>query len=410
MSSQEWAVSSSPGLYPKSNLSTPAVKPARDTALDALRGLVMVIMALDHVRDFFHANAMRFSPEDLSKASAALFLTRWITHFCAPTFMFVAGVGAALRLSRGGTVSELSRYLWTRGLWLLLLEITVFRFAITFGLFSGPLMLVVLWALGMAMIALSALVWLPQKWVAVASVLLICLHNLADPITASSVGSFGWLWHIVHEPGVAATSPITVFVLYPVVPWIAVMAAGYCFGPVLLRPPAERQKILIRLGTALTLAFLLLRTVNIYGDPQPRLTSGGPLLMVLSFLRATKYPPSLDFLLMTLGPSLLMLALFYRLRPSERNPLTVIGRVPLFYFLVHFLLAHTLAFPFALAKYGNALFLLSAPPSAGGQTPYPPDFGYSLPVVYLVWLLVLAIMYPLCVWYGRSRSPLRRWI
>lgn len=370
----------------------------------------MVIMALDHVRDFFHADAMKFNPEDLTKASAALFLTRWITHFCAPTFMFLAGVGAALRLSRGATKAELSRYLWTRGLWLMVLEVTAFRFALNFNLFGDPVLLVVLWTLGLSMIALSVLIYIPVKWLTPLCFLVIALHNLADPIQAANLGAWGPLWHFLHEPGVLTTSPTVVFMLYPAIPWIAVMALGFCFGPVLQEAPEKRRKTILLRGAILTVAFLAIRMINVYGDPQPRVASESLVMTVLSFLRTTKYPPSLDYILMTLGPSLIVLWYFYGRQISEKNPLTVIGRVPLFYFIVHFGLAHLLIVPLSILRYGSAWFLLHAPPSAGGQSPYPPDFGYSLPVVYLAWMVVLAIMYPLCVWYGRVKGPVRRWI
>lgn len=348
---------------------------ARLTSVDALRGLVMIVMALDHTRDFFHSSANLFQPDDLTRTTAVLFFTRWITHFCAPVFMLTAGVSAYLRLSRGRTVRELSRFLWTRGLWLAFLDLTVMRFALNFSLMSGPLILLVLWALGWSMVALGFLVYLPTRVLAVLSILVIALHNLLDPIQA------GWLWDILHRQDVFQAGPVTVLVAYPLIPWIAVMAAGYCFGPVLQLTPEQRRQWMIRLGVGLTAAFLVIRAINIYGDPSPWSTAI-PGMTWLSFLRCTKYPPSLDFLLMTLGPAFLMWAWLDRLAFSRSNPLIVFGRVPLFYFLVHFYLIHLLRL--ALGPYGLA-------------------------GVYAVWIAIVIVMYPLCLWFSRLKERRRDW-
>ena len=372
----------------------PVSKKTRDTALDALRGLAMVIMALDHVRDFFHSEAMNFQPDNLTRTTAAIFFTRWITHFCAPVFMFTAGASAFLWFRNGHTRSELSKYLWKRGLWLVLLELTVLRLAFNFSLTTGPILLTVLWALGWSMVALGFLSRLPLRWLAILSISTIVLHNLFD----------GMGWKVLHQPGVIPLGGAVVIVAYPLIPWIAVMSAGFCFGYVLVMDPDARQRWLLRIGLALTAAFVIIRAANIYGDPQPWST-----LTLLSFLRVTKYPPSLDFLLMTLGPATLMLAWFYRVRPAQPNPFVVIGRVPLFYFLVHLFLTHALTIPYALVRYGRAAFLLNPLPSAGGPAvAFPPDYGYPLWIVYLTWALVVALMYPLCLWFGKLKQTGQR--
>ena len=364
-------------------------------SVDALRGLVMIIMALDHTRDFFHQGAMSFSPEDLTRTTAALFFTRWITHFCAPVFMFTAGLAAFLWLRPGRTTTDLSKYLWKRGLLLVLLELTALRFAIFFSLTNPVVLLIVLWALGMSMVILGCLVRLPIRVVAALSVIVIAGHNLLDPIDG------GWWWKVLHRPGVFEVGGVPVMVGYPLVPWFAVMAAGYCFGPVLSMAAEVRRAVMLRAGLGMTGLFVVLRFVNVYGDPS-RWANDPPGMALLSFLRVAKYPPSLDFVLMTLGPALVVLAWFERLSWKPANPLIVFGRTPLFYFLGHFFLAHLLAFPAALLAYGKAAFLLRPMPSMGGDAAlYPPGFGYSLPVVYGVWLLVVAIMYPLCVWFGK---------
>jgi uncharacterized membrane protein len=383
---------------------------SRIGSVDSLRGLVMVIMALDHVREFFHAGAMSFQPEDLTRTTVALFFTRWITHICAPVFMFTAGLAAFFWLGRGRTTGELSRFLWKRGIWLVVLELTVLRFAMNFSLTNGVVILSILWALGWSMVALGFLVRLPIRILAIVSVLVIALHNLADPLQASQFGAAAWLWNVLHQPGVFRAGSALVVAAYPLVPWFAVMAAGFCFGPVMSLEPARRRQWMIRLGLGMTVAFLLIRGINIYGDPTRWSHQATPVLTVLSFLRCTKYPPSLDFLLMTLGPALLLLAAFERFTLSKTSPLTVFGRVPLFYFLVHFFVAHLLTIPLALLRYGHAAFLLNPLPSIGGAPDsYPPGFGYSLPAVYLIWIAVVALMYPLCLWFARLKERRNDW-
>lgn len=366
----------------------------------------MIIMALDHTREFFHSNAEVFPPEDLSRTTAFLFFTRWITHICAPVFFFTAGVGAFLWL-RGRTTGQLSRFLWTRGLWLVILELTVLRLAMNFSFTTGFLLLSILWALGWSMVALGILVYLPLRSLAILSIAIIALHNLADPIRASQFGGASWIWNILHQPGIFHVGPRTVLAAYPLVPWIFVMSAGFCFGRVILREPADRRRSALQIGLAATIAFLAIRAVNIYGDPQ-RWSHAFPGMTVLSFLRCTKYPPSLDFLLMTLGPALLLLACFDRLHFSNTNPLMVFGRVPLFYFLIHLFLIHALAVLLAGIRYGHPTFLMNPLPSLGGPS-LPPHYGYNLWIVYDLWFAVVAIMYPLCAWFARVKQQRRDW-
>ncbi len=385
----------------------------RNRAVDALRGLVMILMALDHTRDFFHSAAMSFSPEDLTRTTVVLFFTRWVTHLCAPVFFFTTGIGAFLWLGRGHRESQ-TAFLVKRGLWLVVLEVTALRLAMSFSLWDGPVLLTILWALGWSMVALGFLSRLPLRLLAVGSVLVIVLHNLADPVTAQSLGTAGPLWNVLHQPGPVALDGITFLVAYPLIPWIAVMAAGFCFGPVLSLGPHERRAWMMRLGLGMIAAFLVLRAVNVYGDPRPW-TTDVPGKTWLAFLRCTKYPPSLDFLLMTLGPALLLLAWFDRLSFSSvglsgYNPLLVFGRVPLFYFVLHFFLIRLLTIPFAYLRYGKIAFLLEPLPSFGGPSDrYPSDFGYDLGVVYGVWILVVVLMYPLCLWFSRLKQRRRDW-
>jgi len=385
----------------------------RLTAVDALRGGVMVIMALDHVRDFFHTGAMLFAPEDLSRTTPVLFMTRWITHICAPTFFFLAGMSAGFRLERSRSKRELSWFLLTRGLWLVFLEATVMRFALNFTTdLRYPLLLLVLWALGVSMIVLAALLHLPLRALAVVSVALIVLHNTLDGVQAARFGAFAPVWQILHQPGLFLLAGMPIIVGYPVLPWIGVMAAGYCMAPLFTLDADRRHRVLTRTGLALIALFVMLRFVNVYGNPFPWAQQPTPLLTVLSFLNVTKYPPSLDFVLITIGPALLALSWFERLGLRREHPLAVIGRVPLFYFIVHFWLAHLLASLFAWLRYGSASFAyLFAPlPSVGGPRElFPPDFGYPLWVVYVVWIGVVVAMYPLCRWFDALKSRRRAW-
>jgi uncharacterized membrane protein len=344
---------------------------------------------------------MIFSPTDLTRTTAALFLTRWITHFCAPVFMFTAGTGAYFWWRHGRTRGQLSRFLITRGLWLIVLEVTVMRLAYNFS-FSPeyPIFLVVLWVLGLCMMVLAALVWLPAPWLAALSIAAIALHNTLDRVNA------GGIWNVLHRPGALRLAGHVVFVAYPLVPWIAVMAAGFCLGPVFSMEARERRRILLMTGTAATLAFVVLRAVNVYGDPSP--WTGG----ALSFLNTTKYPPSLDFLLMTLGPALLVLAYFDKLTWRATNPLIVFGRVPLFYFVIHFCLAHVAAALLAWVRYGAAAgsFVFMPVPTMGApRKAFPPDFGYDLWVVYLVWAAIVAGLYPVCRWFAGVKARRRDW-
>ena len=384
-------------------------KPIRLASVDILRGLVMVIMAIDHTRDFVHSAAMDFPPEDLARTTPAIFFIRWITHFCAPAFMFCAGLGAWLRIERGGTVASLSRHLWTRGLWLILLEFSLVHLGFFFKFDYSVMFLLVFWALGASMIALALLIRMPWGALLVLSASMIVLHNLADGVSADRFGALAGVWQVLHQQGLLLRSP-AVIVAYPLVPWIFVMALGFCFGRVYRLPAERRRRLLIRLGVALTAAFVALRTLNVYGDPRPWATQNEPLFTLLSFLNATKYPPSLAFLLMTLGPAIAFLGWVDGARPSERNPLVVFGRVPLFYFVLHIPLIHAIAIGLTWWRYGAAPFLFVPPPTLGtARTVFPTDYGWDLGTVILVTMVVVLVLYPLCLWFARLKKRRRDW-
>jgi uncharacterized membrane protein len=373
----------------------------------------MVIMALDHVRDFVHDGAMLFAPEDLTRTTPAIFLTRWVTHVCAPAFVLLAGVAVNRRLRRDGSASGAFWYLVTRGAWLIVIELTVMRFALNFRYrVDDPWLLLVLSALGLSMMVLALLVRLSTRLVGAAGLAVILLHNTLDQVRAVDFGVLAPLWMLLHEQGVFIAAGYPVLVAYPVLPWAGLMAVGFAGGDLLDLDREKRQRLFAIGGTVLVVAFVLLRSWNGYGDPQPWTLQDTWVMTALSFLRTTKYPPSLAFLLMTIGPTLLALAWFERRPPGARHPLVVIGSVPLFYYVGHFFVAHVLASGLALWEYGDAtLAFRSGPfPSIGGaRALFPPDFGWPLWVVYTAWIAVVAVMYPACRWFARIKRERRWW-
>jgi uncharacterized membrane protein len=379
-------------------------------SIDVVRGAIMVLMALDHVRDFFHHDALLFGPTDLSQTNAALFFTRWITHFCAPVFFFLAGTSAFLSFGRGKSKNDLARFLVSRGLWLVFLELTVVRFGWAFNFNYHLTGLLVIWALGWSMIVLAALIYLPRWFITLFAVLMIAGHNLLDPVDPESFGALAWLWKILHVPGELHPFPgITLAIAYPLVPWVGVMAAGYVLGAWFKLERVERQKRLSWLGIALTAAFVTLRALNIYGDPTPWNAQRSAMLTFLSFLNCEKYPPSLLYLLMTLGPVIVLLALLDRHLPAIFRPFIVFGRVPLFFYLVHLPLIHGIAVGLSYLKYGRADWLFFGPagiPARFGAA-YPRDYGYGLLWVYLIWIAVVVLLYPLCRWFARVKQERR---
>jgi uncharacterized membrane protein len=366
-------------------------RPARIVSVDVLRGLVMAIMALDHTRDFFSDTG--FNPRDVTEP--ALFLTRWVSHMCAPAFIFLAGLSAFL-YGLGRPTGDLSRFLFTRGLWLILIDFTLIKFGwrLEFDLFrmTGGIIFVI----GLSMITLAALVWLPRWAIAGLTFAIIAGHNLLDGIRAEELAGAPWAWHLLHEPGrIYLGDGALLYVLYPLIPWIGVMAAGYLLGPVMQLEARPRQWVLFQLGAAITLGFIVLRATNLYGDPAPWLVQETWLGTLLSFLNCEKYPPSLLYLMMTLGPALLLLASFEHAKGFFARFLSVFGQVPFFYYVVHIYLIHLLAVATAFAMTGD--FVRS------------PEIGIGLGGVYLVWLLVLVLLYPVCRWFAELKSSRKGW-
>ncbi|MBS1849403.1 MAG: DUF1624 domain-containing protein [Acidobacteria bacterium] len=389
-----------------------AVRNARLTSVDILRGLVMVVMALDHVRDYL--TKIPFPPEDLSHTYGALFFTRFITHYCAPTFCLLAGAGAYLAVSRGKTVQQVSHFFWTRGLFLIVLEFTVVGFGWTF--YIGGAFAAVIWALGCSMVAMAALVRLPLRWIAAFGLVMIAGHNLLDGIQPQDLGKFAPLWTILHVPGFLLIKPtdIGVMIMYPLVPWIGVMACGYALGALLVRP--DRKQLMFRIGLVATVLFFVLRGFNLYGNG----TSGLPFTVghwsvqptlehtIISFFNTQKYPPSLDYLLMTLGPTLIVLSWLENVN-AERGlgkVLLVYGRVPMFYYVLHIYLAHSVAVMAAWAYHQPVAWLFHG---AFATNPIPSGYGHDLPFIYLMWILVVALLYYPCRWYMGFKARHRDW-
>jgi uncharacterized membrane protein len=369
-------------------------KRVRIESIDVVRGVIMILMALDHVRDFFGNSGL--NPTDPATTTIPLFFTRWITHFCAPVFFLLTGTGAYLSL-RKQTKPELSRFLFTRGLWLIFLELTVTRcLGWQFNFDYHVTMLIVLWALGWAMIVLSVLVYLPASVVTAFGVVMIATHNLLDSIDSSNP-----LWSILHSPNVIVNHPGRVVrVIYVLIPWVGVTAAGYGLGQIFSWPSARRKAFLLPLGAGLSAAFLVLRGVNLYGDPVPWSTQKSAVFTALSFLNTTKYPPSLLYLLMTLGPALLFLWAVDAGTPQWLRPALIIGKVPMFYYLLHIPLIHVLAVAVCYARYGQVHWMFESPTLRQFPITPPPGWGYSLPTVYLVWIVVVLTLYPLCRWFA----------
>lgn len=380
---------------------------ARIESIDLLRGLIIIVMALDHVRDFFGDAAA--NPTDLTTTTAALFFSRWITHFCAPAFFLLTGTGAYLSLSRM-TPAELSRFLITRGIWLIVLELTVLRFTMQFNVDYQVTIVTVLWALGWAMIVLAGLVWLPLWLIAAAGAAMVLGHNLLDSIPAASFGPLAPLWTVLHAPGfLVHTERFSLFISYVLIPWVGVTALGFVLGSIFRLDPVRRQRLLLWWGMGAIAAFLLLRFANIYGDPVSWSDQSSPLRTLMSFLNVSKYPPSLLFLLATLGPLLLLLRAFDHHLPALARPALIIGKVPLFFFLGHFFLIHLLAVAASYLRYGEIGGMFRSPDMAHFPFSAPPNWGAGLPAIYAIWFGVVLIMFPLCRWYAGVKQRNDSW-
>jgi uncharacterized membrane protein len=380
---------------------------ARIESVDLLRGVIMILMALDHTRDYFGAPV---NPTDVATTTVALFFTRWVTHFCAPVFFLLTGTGAFLALRRR-SIPGLSRFLHTRGLWLIFLELFVVRcLGWQFNFDYHLTVLTVLWALGWAMIVLSALVWLPASVVGIIGAAIIVLHNLFDSVQAASLGPFAPLWTALHAPGVLWTDGNhTLFAAYVLIPWVGVTAVGYSLGQVYRWEPERRRRLLGRMGVALIVAFIALRAANIYGDPSNWAHQRSGIFTTLSFMNTTKYPHSLLYLLMTLGPALLFLRAVDDRLPRVLRPALVFGKVPMSYYVLHIVLIHLAAVAACLARYGSVHWMFESPSLDRYPITQPPGWPAPLPVVWLVWVSVVVLLYPVCRWFAGVKRRRTDW-
>lgn len=379
---------------------------SRISSIDFLRGLVMLIMALDHVRDYFHYDAFFYDATDLSQSNEILFFTRWITHFCAPVFVFLAGTSAYFVGKRKGK-SALSNWLLKRGIWLVIVELTIIKFAWNFKLDYSVNTLQVIWALGISMIVLAAFIHLPKNWCISICVIGIAIHNAFDGISFSNEFISG-IWIFLHKFQALAILDIQFFVAYPLIPWIFLMPLGYHFGA-LYAPEvskSQRFKALLKLGILTSLSFILIRSLNVYGDPYNWEAMGNLSFTILSFLNLTKYPPSLLYLMMTIGPSIILLAFSEKWRGKIFDAAVVIGRVPMFYYIIHIYIIHFIALfaakfqGFEWSDMQITLWVTLEPQLQG--------YGFNLWVVYLIWILLVVGLYPLCTWYYNYKSNNRQ--
>ena len=362
----------------------------RIESIDLMRGIVMVVMALDHARDFL--TSLSYDPTDLSKASTALFLTRFVTHYCAATFVFLAGTSAFLSISRGKTKNQAARFLLSRGLWLVILELTIIRFGWLMNLNYSFIFLQVIWAIGVSMLVLAVLIYLPRPVIALFGLLLIFGHDLFDKVSAASFSpATKLIWEFLHVQGLYSIGKLQVFVLYPLVPWIGIMAVGYCFGALYKMEALKRRKLLVIFGSSAIVLFILIRAYNFYGDPSKWTDQHSWYRDILSFIDVSKYPPSLDYVLITLGPVMLLLAAFENAHNKVTDIFLVYGRVPLFYYTLHLYLLRLLCI---------MAFII-----ANKQKGY----SFGLPVVYGIWLLVVFILYFPCRWFMKYKQTHKQW-
>jgi uncharacterized membrane protein len=385
-------------------MSTVLLPKQRVASIDLLRGAIMIIMALDHVRDYFHYSSFQYDPLNLARTSVPIFFTRWITHYCAPIFMLLAGTSAFISGQRK-TKKQLSFFLFTRGLWLVFLELVIVNFGWNFDIGFHSVLLVTIWALGISMIALAAIIYLPEKIILVVGIVLVAGHNLLDTVQVQGGQAAAFGWSLLHQPNLFSWHGETILIGYPVIPWIGTMTLGYCLGSLYASSfdAAKRKKLLLQIGVSAIGLFILLRCINIYGDAAHWSQQRSPVYTFLSFLNTSKYPPSLLYLLMTLGPALIFLAVTEKVQGAVSTVISVYGRVPMFYYLLHIYLIHLLTMISSqlFTAFGWHRWILHEPlwfiQSLKG-------YGFPLVVVYLVWIIIVAGLYPLCKWYDQYKQ------
>ena len=390
----------------------PLQKSFRIDSIDLLRGLVMIIMALDHTRDFFHKTAWSDDPLNFATTTPLLFLTRWITHFCAPVFVFLTGASAWFQSARKGK-KELSLFLITRGLWLVFIEIVVINFAFSFDPNYGLIGLQTIWSIGISMIILGLMIWLPFTAIFIIGLAIVLGHNSLDFYEAGRMGPYPLLYSLLHRTGIYNLGGgHQLLVFYPFLSWAGLMMLGYCFGKLFtIYDGPQRKKVLTWLGLGIIAFFIALRATNLYGNPEHWSTQKTGVFTVLSFIDTHKYPPSLLYMCMTIGPAILFVAWFGNIKNKLSKIITVYGRVPFFYYVLHFFLIHLLSMIFYLSR-GHSFAEGMAPRNGVVPQFIDPNEGYSLWVVYLGWLFVVASLYPLCKWFSdyKLRHRGKKWL
>ena len=380
----------------------------RIESIDLLKGLVMVIMALDHVRDFFNSSSFLFNPSDPTHSTLPIFFTRFITHFCAPTFCFLAGLSVFM-VGRRKSKKELSSFLIKRGIWLILIELTIVTFAWQFDFQFRINGTAVIAMLGLSMMILAGLIYLPRNYLLVLCCVVIFGHNFLDNVPISN----NFIWASVHQQEVFTyPNGFKFYIDYPIIPWFAVMALGYCFGTFYDKSfdSNKRKKVFNTIGLSAVMLFFILRAINIYGDKVHWTNYESIEMTIMSFFQITKYPPSLLYLLITIGPMLLFLGNSEHLKGRVISFFTTFGRVPFFYFIIHLYIIHLLAA--ILAKLFGFGWLLLVLPDWILELKTLNGYGYSLTVVYAVWISIIVMTYPLCKWYDRYKTahPDKWWL
>lgn len=394
--------------FADTNSISPVTKSKRIESIDLLRGIVMIIMALDHVRGYFHHDAFVYNPTDLTQTNGLLFFTRFITHYCAPVFVFLAGTSAYLYGIKRSK-EELGWYLFTRGLWLVFAELFIIVLGRSFNPSYPYFNLQVIWAIGISMIVLSVMIYMSKRFILLTGILLIAAHNLLDTVHVPR----NFLWSLLHEPGDFVAGHFSIFVQYPLIPWIGIISIGYYFGS-LYTPvfnPNKRKTILLSAGIGAIALFIILRCVNFYGDPAHWSIQKNAVFSLLSFLNVTKYPSSLLYVLVTLGPALVFLALAEKPLNALTEEIAVFGRVPFFYYVTHIYLIHVFAMIGALLSGYTWSDMILA--DRVNRVPELKSYGFNLFTVYLVWIGLIIFLYPFCKWfdrYKRTHQLTRRWL
>lgn len=384
----------------------------RITSVDLLRGAIMIIMALDHTREFFHSAALNSNPLDLTTTTPVLFFTRWVTHICAPVFVFLSGTSAFLQSARKSK-KELSLFLITRGIWLIIAEVTIVNLIFSFDISYSAIALEVIWAIGISMVILGLVIWLPFGIILAIGLLIVFGHNALDFYEREQTTAFSAGYNLMHRVGFHSLSDNhQLLILYPFLPWTGLMMLGYCLGKVLRNDNAAyRKRFLVITGISVIALFIVLRYINVYGDPFPWSKQGNGFYSFLSFINASKYPPSLFFISMTIGPALLLMAWWDNIQNGFTRIVSVYGRVPFFYFLIHFFLIHLFS-AIAFFMRGHSFAEDAADPSTPFIKFIKEGEGVQLRYVYLIWLALVVILYPICKWYDnyKSRHKEKKWL